>query len=110
MANAKQSDNYYEYVSVDTAPSSAGYFTEEVNIREQRKGYVFFSIRGASGSTVVVQYKCEGDSAWTTYKEYTSGDEENRFVIEGGGANVLWRAGIEEGGYSSGTVNLGFDW
>lgn len=110
MANTKESNDYYEYIDVDAAPEAAGYWTEPVSIRKERQRLVYFSMRESGVATITLQYKCIGDSDWTDFNTYTNGDEENRFVVEGSGASVLWRAGIKQADYSSGTIRLGFDW
>jgi len=127
MANEKITGANKEYAIVDTQPGSAGYFTNEVNIRHLQKtekvSKVFFSIReheadisaapsALSVITVVLQFKCDGDHAWSDFipldsSEFVIG---NRVVIEDTGANVVWRAGVRDDEYTSGSVTFGFDW
>ena len=127
MANSKDSTANREYATVDTLPGSAGYFTNEVDVRLKRKNdkvhCIFFSIREeeadlseapSTGSTITVnlQFKCPGDSAWTNYVplDGSSFAIGNRVAIEDIGAGVLWRAGVVSDGFTSGSVIFGFDW
>ncbi|KKM71970.1 hypothetical protein LCGC14_1425200 [marine sediment metagenome] len=112
MPNSRLSSDYYEYATVNTNPGASGYFTNEVNIRQKSLQQVFFSVRetGASSAfsvTITLQFKCPGDDDWQDYDTYS---EVNRKLIEGGGAGVRWRMGVEQGDYTSGEVTFGFDW
>jgi hypothetical protein len=126
MANSKSSGNNYEYATVDTNPGASGYWTNEVSIRHLQKttkrGSIFFSIReyeadssqasDTSVATVKLQFKCEGDLGWQDYK-LVSGvalEAGHRITINDTGAGVRWRAGVKDGGFTSGKVIFGFDW
>ena len=123
MANSRKSDTNHEYAVVDTN-TSGGYFTNQVNPREKTKrgvGKIFFSIRettaeasaGTTSSvTVKPQYRCAGDAGWTDYiplgaETFVVG---TRLVLDDIGNGVEWRAGVEDGGVTSGSVTFGFDW
>lgn len=119
MANDRiQADNW-EYAIIDAAPAAGGYFTNPVSLRKDRmdKVKIFFSVRetdpdasAASVMTVTLQFKCSADAGWQDYNTadaYVAGD---RKVIDDGGAGVYWRAGVKEGGYTSGSLTVGFDW
>lgn len=129
MANSKSSGTYKEYATVDTAPSGAelGYWTNEVCLRDKvnegsAKDKMYFSIREndsdssgfseTSSMTVVLQFKCAGDAGWQNYLDLAGSEIAvgNRLVIEDTGAAVRWRAGVEDGGYTSGSLTFGFDW
>jgi hypothetical protein len=118
MANSKVTNDDCRYATVDTDPV-AGYFTDSVSPRGI-KDDIFFSIRETdpatapsmgSVMTVVLQFKCKGDVAWQTYNynstPLVAGD---RFHIEDYGAGVSWRAGVEIGGYTEGSLTFGFEW
>lgn len=120
MANRKVNGDGYQYAVVDTAlaPGGGGYFTDELAPRRQKVGRFFFSIRetspDSSPSVVVVklQYKCPGDTGWTTKlngtSEWSIGD---RIIINDYAAGVRWRAGVvDNSDYTSGAVTFGFDW
>ena len=129
MANSKSSGEYKEYATVDTAPSGTalGYWTNEVCLRDKVKAgdaktKMYFSIRESdtdssgfsetSSMTVILQFKCDGDAGWQNY-EFLEGYTlavGNRMIIEDTGAAVRWRAGVEDGGYTSGSLTFGFDW
>ena len=123
MANERTSSARKEYATVDENPGSDGYFTNEVDIRHLAKtekvGRIFFSIRehvddpsATSASTVVLQYKCDGDVVWSTYIPLDASTLAigNRFAIADTGAGVKWRAGVLHDDYSAGAVTFGFDW
>jgi hypothetical protein len=128
MANSKSSGIYKEYAKVDTLPTSVGYFTNEVCIRDLvksglTKGSIFFSIRetvddvseapsALSTITVALQYKCDGDLNWSDYVDLAGSTLAigNRMTIEDTGAAVRWRAGVRSDEYTSGSVTFGFDW
>jgi hypothetical protein len=106
----KDSEARRRYATVDTGPSSPGYFTDEVNMSKIGKRKVFFSVRDMGTSfdaTVTLQFKCIGDDGWSDYDTYSS---SIRKAIEGEGEHVRWRAGIKDTDYTSGTVRFGFDW
>jgi len=109
MANAKTTDDYYQYATVDSAPAAAGYWTNAVGIR-QLKGVesIWFSIRGTGEMNVTLQFKCPGDTDWTDYNSYNTSNQ--RKLIRGGGAGVHWRAGVKQGDRISGECIFGFDW
>lgn len=127
MANERNQGVNKEYATVDTNPGSAGYFTNVVDIRHLNKtekiSKIFFSIReheadisaapsALSSVTVVLQFKCDGDNAWSDYVSL-AGEAlaiGNRLAIEDTGAGVSWRAGVVSDGYTSGSVTFGFDW
>ena len=117
MANSKQTKEYYEYATIDTAPASTGYFTNPVSARFRKTDVLWFSIRetveGATSSVnITIQYKCPDDAAWQTYY-HVNGDDfviGERYILQDYGPNVVWRAGVVSGDYSSGSVNVGFDW
>lgn len=126
--SSKSSNEFYEYATVNSEPSGTelGYWTNPVSIRYLSKKYkidkVFFSIResesdssGASDTsimTVTLQFKCEGDSGWQDYLPLsgTAIAVGNRFAIEDTGKGILWRAGVKDGDYISGSLIFGFDW
>ena len=111
MANANVSGLGIEYATVDTAPGADGFWTASIGMREKKLQQMFFSLRGTGTAVVTLQFKCDGDAAWTDYNNdgtaFVTGD---RKVIEGSTANMLWRAGVKQGGLTSGSVTFGFDW
>ena len=126
MANSRTSETNKEYATVDSIPGLGGYFTNEVSIRglfdSEKLRKIFFSIReseadssGASDTsliTVVLQFKCEGDEGWQEYVPLDGSTIAvgNRLAIEDTGAGVLWRAGVQDDFYTSGSITFGFDW
>jgi hypothetical protein len=125
MANSQNSGTNYEYATVDTRPTSAGYFTKKVNLRSKLKGgatKLFFSIREATADvsanasalstiTVGLQFKCPGDLGWTDYVDLAGSSLAigNRVELSDMGL-VDWRAGVVDDNYTSGSVTFGFDW
>lgn len=107
MANSQSSGEYKEYATVDTAPAAAGYWTNEIVLREKKVQHVFFSIRGTGVMTITLQFKCEGDSDWTDYDTYTAVTREK---LVGNAARVQWRMGVKNGDRTSGSMTFGFDW
>ncbi len=126
MANRRSSGTFKEYATVDTVPDGLGYFTNSVDLRALRKDNkefrVYFSIReyeadssaasDTSEMTVTLQFQCEGDLGWQDYVPLDGSTLAvgNRVVIEDSGAAVLWRAGIKDFEYTSGSITFGFDW
>ena len=129
MANSKSSGEFKEYATVDTAPSGSelGYWTNEVCLRDKvnagkAKDKMYFSIRendaDSSGfsetsfMTVLLQFKCDGDAGWQNYLDLDGASIAvgNRLELADIGAGVRWRAGVEDGGYISGSYTFGFDW
>jgi hypothetical protein len=129
MANSKNSKGHCEYATVDTRPTSDGYFTNSIcprTIISEGKtigGKIYFSIRetGAdisaapsalSSVTVVLQYKGPDDVAWTDFipLDGSSFAIGSRVLIEESANGVLWRAGVRDDEFTSGSVTFGFDW
>jgi hypothetical protein len=121
MANSRDAGAFHEYATVDTAPAAGtgGYFTNEVNPRQQKMKRLFFSIRdtvddsSASVVTVKLQFRCNNDAGWTDFvaldgSAFAIG---NRVQIDDFGPGVHWRAGVlDNTDYTSGSVTFGFDW
>jgi hypothetical protein len=129
MANSRNSKEYCEYATVDTKPTSAGYFTNPICPRtivsggKTIGGKIYFSIRetesdisaapsALSSVTVVLQYKNPDDEAWTDFVPLDGSSLAigNRVLIEESANGVLWRAGVASDGFTSGSVTFGFDW
>jgi hypothetical protein len=126
MANSRSSQPNHEYATVDTNPGAAGYFTNPFCPRDKTKigiPKVFFSIRDATADksenpsalsviTVGLQFKCSGDLDWTDYipLDGSSLAIGNRVALEDMGAGVIWRAGVVDDAFTSGSVVFGFDW
>lgn len=123
MANSQSSSTRYEYATVDTKPSAAGYGTKAISIIDKvKKGTVFFSIResesdssGASDTSNIVvrlQFHCPGDAGWQDYK-LTSGqtlEAGHRIAINDTARDVTWRGWVNDNDYVNGKVTFGFDW
>lgn len=108
MANDRRSEPYQEYATVDTAPEAGGYFTNPVEVLKSSGKQVCFSIGDGPGAmNIVIQFKRPGDTNWTIYDTYTGSE---RKVVEDKSRDLLWRAGVEFGGYTSGSLTFGFDW
>lgn len=128
MANSQSSGTYYEYATVDTQPTAAGYGTKEISPQEicgKRKAgasCVYFSIReseadssGASDTSnikVNLQFHCPGDAGWQDYKliNGTVLDVGHRIAITDKGRGVIWRGWVKDNDFGSGKVTFGFDW
>lgn len=129
MANTKSSGTYKEYITVNEQASGTdfGDWTEEVCLRDKVKAGVakdkmWFSIREAEADssqasdtsvmTVTLQFKCDGDLGWQDFVDLAGNALAvgNRLVIEDTGAAVRWRAGVKDGGWTSGSLTFGFDW
>jgi len=121
MANSRKSGGRYEYATVDTAPGSAGYFTNAVHPANLNIDKLFFSIRttdhedssaaGEASVVVTLQFRCVGDLEWQDY--YNDGNDfavGQREVIDAHAYGVQWRAGVKDADYTSGSVTFGFDW
>ena len=111
MANSNVSGDYKEVAVIDTAPVSAGFWTVPISMRKQGIAYMFMSIRGTGTATVTLQFRCDGDSAWTDFyndgNAFAVGDHK---LIEGNAAGTYWRVGVKSGGLSTGSVTIGFNW
>ena len=114
MANRQVNGEKYAAAIIDTAPSTGGYWTSAVAFI--RTGVdiekAIFSVRGSGTATPILQFRDRNvDSDWTDfYNEgvaFVSGDaiEITSKVI-----GLEWRAGVKEGGYSSGEITVGINW
>jgi len=128
MANSKSSGEFYEYATVDTQPSGTalGYWTNTISPRELQKNLkikaFYFSIReeeadssaasDTSSMTVTLQFLCPGDAGWQDFVDLNGAELAvgNRLLFEDFAAGVLWRAGVKDGDYTSGSLTFGFDW
>lgn len=110
MANAISTGDYREYATVNTAPGSGGFWTNTIGMRGKHISSMFFNIRGTGNAKVTLQFKCHGDDDWTDYNngaDFVIGDNK---IIEGNGGDMVWRAGVKQADYSSGSVTFGFTW
>jgi len=118
MANSRDSSSVnHEYATVDSAPSSSGYFTNAVYPRKNKINKLFFSIResvdgATSAITISLQFKCSNDAAWqdclNNGSAWATGD---RVIIDEFGEGVAWRAGVKNAAaYTSGSLTFGFEW
>lgn len=108
-ANSQTSRTYREEATIDSAPGASGYWTKAFNIMQRsREGEAFFAITGASWSaTVTLQFKHKEDAAWTDFSTYST---NGRYHIYDTEPKVYWRAGVDNGEYSNGTVNVAIGW
>lgn len=115
MANSKISSIKSEQVVVDTAPATGGYWTTGVATRLRVSGNdiekLFFSARGSGTAVPTLQFRIDSDSAWTDFYNagvaFVIGDVA---VIESPGKGIEWRAGVAEGDYTTGEVQIGLNW
>lgn len=110
MANAKTSNGYYEKVVVDSAPSTGGYFSQPVGQRK-RGGDISklcVAVRGTGTWTPMLQFTMQGDADWTDSTEVLKiGDVKE---INTNVAGLLWRVGVKQGGFSSGSAIISLNW
>ena len=119
MANLQTSQNGIEQVTIDTNPVAGGYWTNAIRMRRGPAGDIekmYFSIRekedgGDSTITPILQFKGINDLGWTDYnnagEEFVIGDV---YVMDANAYAAQWRAGVKEGGRTSGSINIGFSW
>jgi hypothetical protein len=108
--NSRNSQSNFEVATVDTAPGTEGYWTRSTNASTagtNGRDNITFFISGTGSMTVTIQFNSPGSNVWTDYDTYTS---TTRVRIEDGSKSVLWRAGVKNGEYSSGSLTFGFDW
>jgi len=110
MANSKSNGPRKRYATVDTAPGADGYGTDAISPNTESLDKLFFSFRGTGSITVTLQFKCDGDTSWQDYADYSDFTDEPRKLIEGGAGKVKWRLIVKSGAYSSGSLTFGFDW
>ena len=118
MANARQTDTFYEYARVDTDPGADGYATTAIIPRQKNQNsqndFVWFSCNFITGTTMVVtlQFKLPATgAAWQDYDSYDGSDTKVRKKIEDGAAGVQWRGIVKQADFSAGDdVIFGFDW
>ena len=106
MANRRISGNRYRGAIIDTAPGSAGYYSEAVDARSHQVGKMYLSVCGIFNATVRLQFRRPELNTWSTYDTY---DAETRDIIEDY-SDTQWRVGIASGDYTSGTARLSIDY
>lgn len=115
MANSTISSIKSEQVVVDTAPASGGYWTNGVATRLRISGNdiekLFFSARGSGTAVPTLQFRVTTDETWTDFYNagvaFAIGDVA---TIEANANEIEWRAGVAEGDYTSGEVQIGLNW
>ena len=113
MGNSQDSAKNHEYATVDTAPAAAGYWTNPINIhsRSPHNNKVMFSVKAPGGTagamTITLQSRDRADASWTDYDTWTAVDRQ---IIDDSSLETMWRAGVKEGGHTSGTLTFGFNW
>ena len=128
MANSRDTGEFHEFITVDTAPDSTdvGYWGNAISIKEKRNKHkiigVYFSIReyeldpsyasGDSDITVKLQYKCEDDAGWTDYVSLDGSSlaTGNRLFIEDISSRTMWHCGVIADDFQDGQIRCGFDW
>ncbi len=119
MANEKISSNWTRGVKIDTAPAAGGYWSDPVSLRKgvssETLKSVIFSAQAedaavATEMTPTLQFKTS-DGDWTDFNNddtpFIVGDCK---ILEANAAFLQWRAGVKEGGYTSGSAIIGFNW
>ena len=106
MANRRIKGNTYRGALIDTAPGTAGYYSEAVNAREHFVGKMHLSICGIFSATVTLQFRRPELNTWTVYDTYT---DVAREIIEDY-SDTEWRVGVASGGYASGTARVAIDY
>ena len=110
MANSKSNSDRHAYATIDTAPGADGYWCDSVSPAKKNATPMWFSYGGGGVATVTLQFQRPGDTGWTDYTTDETLEDGAMFIMEAWGAGVKWRAGVKNGGLSSGTNRIGFDW
>jgi len=111
MANTNVNGERYSYIQVTEAPPADGSWCNSVSMSAKNASPLFFSRRGGGSANIAIQFKTpETGSEWTDYEHDLTLDDGVRCILEDQGHGVKWRAGVKSGGWSSGTVIIGFDW
>jgi len=110
MANTSLNSDRYRYISIDTAPGASGAWSDAVSMSAVKGGPIWFSRRGGGNGTVTIQYKTKWDTEWRDLTTDVDLADGVRCILDDMGAGVAWRAGIKSGGYTDGTIIVGFDW
>jgi len=95
-------------VSVDGDPG-ADYFSAPISPKEHKTDKLYFSFSGGGSSTVSIQFKLDGMSAWKTMTTDETLEDGYMHVIECSSARTKFRVGIENTNYGSGTCVLRLD-
>ena len=102
MANRRLKGNTFRGAIIDTAPGTAGYWSEAVNARDHRIGQMHLYICGIFSGTVTLQFFRPELNTWTVYDTYTDVGGE---IIEDY-SETEWRVGVSSGNYTSGTIRV----
>jgi hypothetical protein len=108
-ANTQDTRKNRKYVTIDTDAGAAGYWTDELSIKYDVPSgdKVYFSIANIGSMTITLQHKLVDAATWTDYASYTA---VTRVIINDDSKNTIWRAGIKDADYTSGSATLGFNW
>ena len=108
-ANSQDTRSTRKYATVDTDAGAAGYWTDELSIKNDTPNgdKVYFTVANIGSMTLTLQHKLTDAAAWTDYATYTA---VTRVVIEDVAAHTIWRAGIKDADSTSGSATFGFDW
>lgn len=113
MANVNTSGSGYEKVVIDTNPGTDGFFTNPV---VQRKGAgkvvdkLFLLVQGTGEFTPILQFKMKADTGWTDYVDGSELPIGTLKEVNANAGNLLWRAGIKQGWFTSGTAVISIIW
>ena len=116
MANTKTSKPRQEHILIDSAPVSAGAWTNPVNPGEKKVPNLYFSIRetgdgsDAFTATVTMQWRQKNGDTWEEWQVYDTYTVVTRKIVEDHSAEVQYRAGVDDGDYTSGELTVGFNW
>lgn len=101
----------FRYAFIDTAPGADGYWSDSISMSKKKIDGLFFSFSGGGVATVTIQYQLPHTGAeWVDYLTTETIASGTRLRVGDEAAGVKWRAGIKQGGHTSGTCVVGFDW
>lgn len=110
MANVVSSNVDYERVVVNTAPGAEGAFTNPVNQRTLKVSKLFLAVQGSGEFTPVLQFKLKGDSDFTDFVDGSELVPGTLKEVAADAAGLIWRAGIKQGGFTSGEAIISITW
>ena len=119
MANSRVSEERGEFVVIDTAPEAGGYWTNAItpfNKRKEKDTGLYLNIAetgelsASLSATMTLQWRLKIDGTYTEWQVYDTYTAITNKVIDDFSANKQWRAGVDNGDFTSGQVTIGFNW
>ena len=110
MATTYPTSTRHEFVKVTSDPG-VDVSSNPVSMSKKRTRAVWFSFTGGGVATVFIQFSNPDDpDTWTDYDTDLDLTNGKVYIMDDSAYGRKWRVTMKNGGYTSGTIIVGFNW